>query len=330
MKRRAFCRSLVTAAAIARPALVRVQAQVLPSIGYIDGAAPTDSADLLAAFKLGLSEARYVDGRNVTTQYRWAEGHYERLRALADDLVHRRVTVIAATSTPVALAAQAATATIPIAFSVGADPVKVGLVASLSRPAGNLTGVTRSNVELGPKRLELLHECVPGASEIAVLVNPNNPNTETLKHDLETAAHKLGLRIHVLEAAAGNELDTVFEGLAPLKIGGMMIGNDPLFNGLSGQLAELTVHHSMPAIYQYHRFAEAGGLLSYGASNTDSHRQLGRYVARILGGARPADLPVEQSTKIELIVNLRTAGTLGLVVPQSLLARADEVIEDSR
>jgi putative ABC transport system substrate-binding protein len=277
-----------------------------------NGAAPDDAADLLAAFNLGLDEAGFVEGRSVSLRYRWAEGHYDRLPALADDLVRRQVTVIAATST------------------VGADPVKVGLVASLSRPAGNLTGVTRFNVELGPKRLELLHECIPDLTRVAVLVNPHNPNTETLKRELETAAHALGLQIHIFEAGAKDELATVFEAIGPLQMGAMMIGNNPLFNGLRSHLAELTVSHAIPAIYQCHAFAEARGLLSYGASNTDSHRQLGIYTGRILGGAKPADLPVEQSTKIDLIINLRTARSLGVGVPQSLLAPADEVIEDPR
>jgi putative tryptophan/tyrosine transport system substrate-binding protein len=330
MRRRAFSGAMIVAATVARAVVDLAQAKEPPSIGYINGAAPDDAANLLAAFKVGLNDAGYVEGRNVSLQYRWAEGHYERLPALADDLVRRQVAVIAATSTPVALAAKAATSTIPVVFTVGADPVKVGLVASLSRPAGNLTGVTRFNVELGPKRLELLHECIPNVTRIAVLVNPHNLNTETLKRELETAAHALRLQIHVFEAGARDELAAVFEALGPLNLGALMIGNDPLFNGLSSQLAELTVSHGIPAIYQYHAFAEAGGLLSYGASNTDSHRQLGIYAGRILDGARPADLPVEQSTKIDLIINLRTARSLHLTVPQSLLARADEVIEDAR
>jgi putative ABC transport system substrate-binding protein len=325
MKRRELMLLLGGAMTAARA--LRAQQKAMPVIGYLNAAALFDSADLVAAFRDGLGEAGFVEGKNVTIEYRWAEGRYDRLPALADDLVHGQVTVIAATSTPVALAAKAATATIPIGFTIGGDPVKFGLVTSLSRPDGNLTGVTRFNVELGPKRLELLHELVPAAARIALLVNPSNPNTETISRDLQTAADTLGLKIDVLQAGAESEFNTVFEALAERRAGALVIGNDPFFNSRSEQLAALTVRHAVPAIYQYRKFAEAGGLMSYGASNTDSHRQLGAYIGRILAGAKPADLPVEQSTKVELLINLKTAKALGLVVPQTILGRADEVIE---
>jgi putative tryptophan/tyrosine transport system substrate-binding protein len=319
--------ALLGGAALAWPLAARAQQKAMPVIGYLNGAALADSSDLVAAFKQGLSETGYVEGSNVTIVYRWAEGLYDQLPALANDLVQRHVTVIAATSTPVALAAKAATATLPIVFTIGGDPVKVGLVASLARPGGNLTGVTRFNVDLGPKRLELLHEFVPGATRVALLVNPRNPNTETLSKDLQEAARVLGLQIDILQASAESEFNAVFETLVQRRLGALVIGSDPFFNSRSEQLAALTARHAVPAIYQYRKFPEAGGLMSYSASNTESHRKLGAYVGRVLAGAKPADLPVEQSTKVELIINLKAAQALGLTVPQSILARADEVIE---
>jgi putative ABC transport system substrate-binding protein len=309
------------------PRLVCAQQKAMLLIGYINGAAMTDSADLVAAFKRGLGEAGYFEGQSIALDYRSAEGHYDRLTALAEDLVYRQVAVIVATSTPVALAAKAATSTIPVVFSIGGDPVKLGLVAGLSRPGGNITGVTRFNVELGPKRLELLHDTVPSVKKVALLVNPSNPNTETLSQSLQATSHALGLDLEVLYASTEAEFDAVFESIVQKRIGALLIGNDPFFNGRSEQLAALTVLHSVPAIYQYRQFVEAGGLLSYGASNTDSHRQLGAYVGRILAGAQPADLPVEQSTKVELIINLKAAAALGLTISQAVLGRADEVIE---
>jgi len=318
---------LLLGGAMTTSRLVRAQQKAMPVIGYINGAAMIDSADLIAAFKRGLGEAGYVEGQNVALDYRSAEGHYDRLTALAEDLVRRQVAVIVATSTPVALAAKAATSTIPVVFTIGGDPVKLGLVAGLSRPGGNITGVTRFNVELGPKRLELLHDTVPSVKKVALLVNPSNPNTEILSQSLQATSHTLGLDLEVLHASTEAEFDAVFESMVRKRIGALLIGNDPFFNGRSEQLAALTVLHAVPAIYQYRQFVEAGGLLSYGASNTDSHRQLGAYVGRILAGAHPADLPVEQSTKVELIINLKAAAALGLTVSQTILGRADEVIE---
>lgn len=327
MKRREFAASLA-GAAIVWPFGVRAQKPAaIPLVGYLSAAASSDSPDLLAAFRQGLSEAGYVEGKNVAIEYRWANDDYALLPDLAADLVSRRVAVIAATSTPVALAAKKATTTIPIAFTVGRDAITVGLVTNLSRPDGNLTGVTRFNVELGPKRLELLHESVPAASVIALLVNPSNPNAEPLSKGLQTVAPRLGLRLELLHAKTDGELDRAFAALRQLRAGALMVAPDPFFNARSAQLAVLATRYAMPTIYQYRQFVTAGGLMSYGASNTDSHRQLGVYTGRILGGAKPADLPVQQSMKIELFVNLKTARALGLAIPQSVLTRADEVIQ---
>jgi putative ABC transport system substrate-binding protein len=301
--------------------------RVVPVVGYISAAGQDDYSELVDAFRQGLRDSHYVEGQNVAVEYRWAEGRYDRLPSLARELVDQNVTVIAATSTPVALAAKEVTTVTPIVFTVGGDPVQIGLVSNLSRPDGNLTGVTRYNVELGPKRLELLHEVVPDASPVALLVNPNNPNTDRFTGDLRRAASALRIEIEVLRAALETEIGAAFEVLDKLHIHALVIANDPFFNSRSEQLAALTVRHGIAAIYQYRKFVESGGLLSYSASNTQSHRELGMYVGRILAGARPVDLPVEQSTKVELIVNLNTAKALGLTVPQSLLARADEVIE---
>ena len=303
------------------------QAQGMPVIGYINAGAAADAEDLLAAFKAGLREAQFIDGQNVATDYQWADDHYDRLPALAADIVARRVAVIAATSTPVALAAKAATTTIPVAFTVGGDPVKLGLVASLARPGGNLTGVTRYNVELVPKRLELLHDVVPRASSIGLLVNPNNPNTATLSKAVREAANPLGVVIQFANAGGDDEVEAAFADLRRSGVDAVAIANDPFFNSRSEKLAEQTLRYVIPSIYQYRKFVEAGGLMSYGASNTDSHRQLGVYVGRILTGAKPADLPVERSTKLDLLINLKTARTLGLTVPQLLLAQAGELIE---
>jgi len=325
MKRRNFLAAL-GGGAILRSFAGRAQAG-LPVVGYINAASPEDSADLLGAFKQGLSEAGYIEGRNVAIEYRWAEGHYDRLPTLASDIARHQVAVIAATSTPVAVAAKRATETIPIIFTIGGDPVKVGLVSSLSRPDGNLTGVTRYNVELGPKRLELLHDLVPGVRGIGLLVNPGNPNTGTLAQSVYEAARILGVEIHLVKAENDDELDNALTTLNTLPVGGVTIGNDPFFNSRSERLAELVLRHKLPAVYQYRRFVEAGGLMSYGASNTDSHHRLGAYVGRILAGATPRDLPVEESTKIDFLLNLKTAKELGLTVPQAILARADEVIE---
>jgi putative ABC transport system substrate-binding protein len=264
----------------------------------------------------------------VTIEYRWADDQYDRLPAMAADLVRRQVSVIAATNgSPSALAAKAATMTIPIVFQIGVDPVGVGLVASINRPGGNITGATIMGVELGAKRLELLHELVPTATVVAALVNPTSPGVAILLRDLESAAQKLGLQVHVLHASTERDFEPAFESLALSKAGALVIGADPLFNSRSEQLAALTVRHSVPAVYQFRAFTAAGGLMSYGGSLTEAYHLTGVYAGRVLKGESPANLPVQQSTKIELIINLKTANALGLTVPQGLLSRADEVIE---
>jgi putative ABC transport system substrate-binding protein len=323
MRRRFFISTL--GAAAVWPFVLHSQQSAQPLIGYLDSG--SEARSRVSAFREGLAKAGYVQGQNVNIEYRWAEGRYERLSELATDLVNRQVVVIAATSTPPALAAKAATQTTPVVFTTGNDPVALGLVASLNRPGGNVTGVTRMNLQLGPKRLELLHEMVPKATIIGLLLNPSNPNADTFEKEVRAAADRFGLQMKVLHAQSDTELEATFDGLAVRDIGALLIGADPFFNTRSDKLAELAVRHGMPSLYQYRAFVAAGGLGSYSASLDDSHREVGIYVGRILAGAKPADLPVMQSTKLELIINLRTAKALGLTVPQLLLAQADEVIE---
>jgi putative ABC transport system substrate-binding protein len=325
MQRREFI-TLIGGAAAAWPLSARAQQPAMPVIGFLHSGSPDMYADRLRTFRQGLKEAGYVEGENVAIEYRWAENQYDRLPALAADLVRRQVAVIAANS-PAALPAKAATTTIPIVFTSGLDPVAVGLVASLNRPGGNLTGIASLNVEIGPKRLELLHELVPTATIFALLLNPTNPYAQTLSRNLQAAARTLGLQLHVLHASTEREIDTVFAILTQLRAGGLVIGPDAFFNDRSEQLAALTVRHAVPAISQYREFAAAGGLMSYGGSTTDSFRQVGVYTGRILKGEKPADLPVVRSTKVEMILNLKTAKALGLTVPLPLIGRADEVIE---
>jgi len=299
----------------------------MPVIGLLNSGSPSKFEYLVHSFRKGLSEMGYVEGRNVEFEYRWAEGQYDRLPAMAADLVRRKVTVITAEGVTSALVAKAATTTVPIVFYFGGDPVELGLVASLNRPGGNLTGVTPLNTALGPKRLELLHELVPTASTIALLVNPKGTPAEGQLRDLPAAARSIGLQLHVLRASSERDFDTVFATLGELRIGALLIGNDGFFTDRIEQLAALAIHHAVPAIYPYREFAAAGGLMSYGGSITDAYRLMGVYAGRILKGEKPADLPVQQATKIELILNLKTAGVLGIKVPPTLLARADEVIE---
>ncbi len=295
-------------------------------VGLLSSTSPQAYASRIAAFNRGLSEAGYTDGKNVTIEYRWAEEHYERLPSLAAELARRQVNVIAAITTPVALAVKATATTIPTIFEVGGDPVKLGLVASLSRPGGNFTGVALQNAELGPKRLELLHQLVPTIA-VAALVNPINPNTASLSKELEVAAGSMGLQLHVLRAATDGELDAAFQTISNLHIKALFIGTDPFFNDRSAHLATMAVRQGIAAIYQYRDFAAAGGLLSYGASYTEPMRLVGAYTGRVLKGEKPSALPVQESTKVELFINLRTARVLGLTVPQTFLVRADEVIE---
>jgi putative ABC transport system substrate-binding protein len=320
--------SALGGASVAWPLTVRAQQPSMPVIGFLNAASPQGYARPLSAFLKGLSEAGYVDGRNVVIEYLWAEGRNDRLPAMAADLVHSQVAVIAATSTPAALAAKAATTTVPVVFETGDDPVRLGLVPSLNRPGGNVTGVTQTNVEVAPKRLELLHELLPTANVVALLVNPADPALAepTTKESL-SAAHALGLELHVLNASSERDFDAAFASVSQLHAGGLVIGTDALFTGRSEQLAALTVRHAVPTIFQHREFAVAGGLLSYGSDITDSYRLAGDYTGRVLKGDKPADLPVQQATKVDLYINMKTAKALGLTIPLTLLGRADEVFE---
>jgi putative ABC transport system substrate-binding protein len=327
MKRREFI-TLIGGAAAAWPLAARAQQSAKPVIGFVGSDSPDLYADRLRAFRLGLKDTGYVEGQNVAIEYRWAEGRNDRLPALTADLIQRQVAVIVATTTPSALAAKVATKTVPIVFFVAGDPVELGLVASLNRPGGNLTGATTLTLEVGPKRLELLHQMIPTATVIALLVNPTSPNlAEAQSRDLQTPARILGLQIHVLRASTDRDFDTVFATLAELRAGGLVVSSDSFFFSRSEQLAVLAARHAVPAIYGFRESAVAGGLMSYGGSLADSHRWIGVYAGRILKGEKPSDLPVQQSTKVELIINLKTAKTLGLEVPPTLLARTDEAIE---
>jgi putative ABC transport system substrate-binding protein len=326
MKRRDFI-TLLAGTVAAWPIAARAQQAGLPVVGWLASGSAGAFADIVAAFRKGLGEVGFVEGRNVVIEYRWAEGQYERLPAMAADLVRRRVAVIAAGGGPEAPIAKAATSTVPIVFVVGVDPVEVGLVASLNRPGGNLTGLTALGAGLGPKRLELLHELVPTASVLGALLNPTRTNFETESTEFEAAAGKLGLQLEVLRAADRHDLDMIFGTLAQEHIGGLVVTGDPFFNAQAEQLAALTGRYAVPAIFQDREFTAAGGLASYGAARTEIYRQSGLYVGRILKGERPADLPVMQPTKFELIINLKTAKALGITPSLPLLGRADEVIE---
>jgi putative ABC transport system substrate-binding protein len=328
MRRRQLI-TLLGGAAAAWPLPLRAQQPAMPTIGFLGAESRDLFEDRLRAFLKGLSETGYIDGQNVAIGFRWAEGRYDRLPALAADLAGRQVSVIVALgSAPAALAAKAATSTIPVVFFTGGDPLQLGLVASLNRPGGNLTGVTSLNVEVGPKRVELLHQVVPTTTVMALLVNPTSPNlTDTTIEDADAAARTLGLKLDVLHAATERDFDTVFATMAQLRGGALVIGPDAFFISRSEQLGALALRHAVPAIFQYRPFAAAGGLMSYGSSVAESYRLAGVYTGRVLKGEKPADLPVQRVTKVELILNLKTAKALGLSVPLPLLGRADEVIE---
>jgi len=324
MRRREFITLL--GGATAWPLSARAQQPAPPMVGFLNSGSPRSYPNNVRAFHQGLGEGGFVEGRNVAIEYRWAEGQTDRLPAMAADLVRRQVTVIFANG-PAALPAKAATTTIPIVFATAIDPVEVGLVASLNRPGGNLTGVTTLNVELGPKQLQLLHELVPSATIMAALVNPNSPGAEVQTRDLPMVAGALGLQLHVLHASAERDFEAAFVNLLQLRVGALMITQDAFFSSQSTQLATLTVRHAVPAIHPQREFAAAGGLMSYGSRFTDAYRLGGVYTGRILKGEKPAELPVQQATKFELIINLKTAKALGLTVPLPLIGRADEVIE---
>jgi putative ABC transport system substrate-binding protein len=328
-RRREFITLLGGAAAV-WPLAARAQQPAMPVIGVLTSRASDDTPQLLAAFRQGLKDTGFIEGQNVRIEYRFAGNQNERLPALAADLVHRQVTVIAATTTAAALAAKAATTAIPIVVELAANPVQLGLVASLNRPGGNVTGVTNLNTEVAPKRLELLHELVPTASTFAHLVNPTDPAlAEINTRNLQTAARTLGLQLHVLHASTERDFDAVFANLIRLRAGGLVIGTHAFFTARCEQLAALAVRHAVPAVYEIREFvAAAGGLMSYGVNLTDAYRLAGVYAARILKGEKPGDLPVQEATiKVELIINLKTARALGLTVPPDVLALTNEVIE---
>ena len=327
MRRREFI-ALLGSSLAGWPLAARAQQRsATPMIGVLSTRAPGQDPHILTAFREGLKEAAFVEGQNVAIEYRWAEGQYDRLPALAADLVRRQVAVIATMGTPAAPAAKAATATIPVVFAIGDDPVQLGLVDSLSRPGSNATGVVILSAELTQKRLELLHELLPAVTVIAALLNPANANADSQSKDLQAAARALGVQIHVLRASTERDIEAAFTTLLELRAGGLVIGTDPFFNSRSDQLAALALRHAVPTIYQFREFAAAGGLMSYGASITDGYRQVGVYTGRLLKGETPLHLPVVQSTKVDLIYNLKTAKTLGVEVPLPLLMRVSEVIE---
>jgi len=326
IRRREFIVALGSAATW--PLAARAQQPAMPVIGILAMAAPEANAIRLRAIREGLRTVGYAEGQNVKVEYRWAEAHTGRLPALAAELVSRQVAVIVASSTPAALAAKAATGEIPIVFGIAFDPVDLGLVASLNRPGGNVTGVTSLNIEVAPKRLELMHELVPSVTSMALLVNPAVPAlAEPVSRSSQAAAQALGLQLHIVHASSDHDFDAIFERLIELHVGALVIGPDNLFTIHKEQLAKLTVRHAIPAISQYREFVAAGGLMSYGTSETEYYRLVGTYAGRALKGDKPADLPVQQSTKVELFLNLKTAKALGITVPLPLSGRADEVIE---
>jgi putative ABC transport system substrate-binding protein len=325
MQRREFIAGL--GSVTAWPLAARAQRSGSPVIGYLSGASPGQYAPFVSAFQKGLNEGGYVDGQNVAIEFRWAEGQYGRLSAMATDLVRRGVSVIAAPGNPAALAAKGATTTIPIVFAAVGDPAKLGLVASLNRPGGNATGVNFLVAELESKQLGLLHELVPAAARVGLLVNPATPVTQAVTRDVAAAASAIGLQIDVVSASDSREIDAAFRTLVRNRAEALLVGPDSFFVTRRLQLAMLAVRHAIPTVGNVREFAEAGGLMSYGTSQTEAYYQMGIYTGKILKGVKPADLPVTQSTKFELVINLITARALGLDVPETLLARADEVIE---
>jgi putative ABC transport system substrate-binding protein len=328
MQRREFITLLGGAAAAAWPLTARAQHTTMPVVGFLNGASAESYARFLREFRRGLNSMGFIEGQNVTVEYRWAEGHYERLPDMAADLIRRGVTVIAATSTPAALAAKAATATIPVVFTTASDPVGLGLVASLARPGGNMTGATQLNMELGPKRLELMHQLLPKATTIALVVNPTNPRVAAVQtRDAQEAVRALGLQLRILEASTEADFDKAVAGLAKTGVGLVIGAGDSFFTGETAQFATISVRHGVPTIFNGREFAAAGGLLSYGGSVADSYLLAGVYTGRILTGEKAAELPVQRSSKVEMYINLKTAKALGIAVPPGLVIAADEVFE---
>jgi putative ABC transport system substrate-binding protein len=325
LKRRDFITLLGGAAAW--PLAAQAQQVGMPVVGLISIRSPDDSAKLIATFRDGLKEFGFVEGQNVRLEHRWADRQYDRLPSLALDLVDQRAAVLVAIANPSALAVKATVRTLPIVFGIGGDPVQLGLVASLNRPGGNITGVSFFTSQLEAKRMGLLHELVPRASVVAVLLNPNNPTVDVQLREVQEAARSLGLKLHTLHASSEGEIETAFTALVQLQAGGLLVAADSFFFSRRHQLATLANVYAVPAIYEWRDFPEAGGLVSYGTDLANAYRQVGMYTGRILKGEKPADLPVMQSTKFEFVINLRTARALGLDVPPTVLARADEVIE---
>ena len=318
---------LVLGGALTSARILRAQQKAMPVIGFLHGASPGFFAPYVTAFRQGLSETGYVEGRNVAIEFRWAEGHYDRLPALAADLVARKVDLIFVSGSSGTAAARDATSTIPIVFAGGGDLVTAGLVAGLARPGGNLTGVSVFGRELHPKRLQLLSEVVPQVEAIALLVNPTNVTSESVVRDTQEAARANGRRLAILKAGTESEIDAALAALVQEHAGALIVASDPFLNSRREQIVALAARHAVPAIYDWREFTEAGGLMSYGPSLTDIYRQAGVYAGRVLAGAKPADLPIQQPTRFELVINLKTAKTLGLTIPPSILGRADEVIE---
>ena len=325
MQRRSFITLL--GGVILAPLAVRAQQKTIPVIGILGVRGTDPDPDLLSGVRKGLAETGYTDGQNVVVQYRGADGHYDRFPALATEFVRAGVGIIVAPNLNAVLAAKAATTTIPIVFMLGDDPLKQGLVASLNKPGGNATGLSMLTAGLDAKRLQLLGEMVPDVERVGLLVNPDNRNTETQIHDVQTAGSAMARDIAIFQARNDQELEAIFFGFAQSRLKALLVGADPFFNSRRQHIVDLAREHRIPAIYEWREFADAGGLASYGSSVTDNYRQLGVYAGKILSGAKPADLPVMQPTKFELVINLKTAKELGLTVPQSLLARADAVIE---
>jgi putative tryptophan/tyrosine transport system substrate-binding protein len=327
VRRREFIKAIISSAAATWPFATPAQQLAMPVIGFVNSGSPGPYQHLVAGFHQGLKEVGFVDGQNVTIEYRWADGHYDRLPGMIADLVRRQVNVIAAMTTPAALAAEASKTTIPIIFDTAGDPVRLGLVASLNRPGRNISGVTQLGSELVAKRLGLLRDLIPTATAIGLLVNPSDPRTKVQIKDMQEAAHSLGLQIHILNASSERELNAAFAKLAELRVSALIVGTGEFFNSRTEQLAGWTARQGLPAIYQAREFVTVGGLVSYGASRADAYRQAGIYVGRVLKGEKPSDLPVSQSTKFELVINLKTAKALGLTIPSGVLAIADEVVE---